>query len=95
MTLTCWGQAEDQGHKKNYSQASVWLFWMSITQQEEIGLLSLAQQDEAMLPSTDLDQDTEYPGEPHKPAPSLPFPQIKRRLYVPCFYAVASGPRGN
>lgn len=37
-------------------------------QQEVIGLLSLAQQDVAILPSTDLNQDTEYPGELHKPA---------------------------
>lgn len=48
---------------------------MGITQQEEVGLLSLAQQDAAILPSTDLDQDTEYPDELHKPAPSLPSDQ--------------------
>lgn len=38
-------------------------------------MLSLAQQDAAILPSTDLDQHTEYPDELHKPAPSLPSDQ--------------------
>lgn len=44
---------------------------MSVTQQEEVSLLSLAQQDPAIFPTADLDQDTEYPDELNKPVPSF------------------------